>query len=320
MPDLVFLRSRLSDVDVLKARQDIKGLIRLMDHQNGDIQLKSIEALGALGSIATLPLLAELNSRNPLVRIGAIEALGIICDQRSCNPLICLLEHDENPEVRWVAALVLGTLNNPDATGPLVHGLRDKDRYVRYGAAQALRMLSWYPGNETEQAYFFIALHDWETVTRIGAPATGPLIEILNDQNAKTREEIVTVLGNIGDSQSQRACEKVLMDSNRNVRWNAVIAAKKCGVDVSHLPWWLSRRPRSGQNPWAAAILNFLFIGLGYSYLGYWWGFLVFMSYSSLLVLSQLQLGPFVPYLIAYPVTALFAVQTFYLAQRKETM
>jgi hypothetical protein len=40
----------------------------------------------------------------------------------------------------------------------------------------------------------------------------------------------------------------------------------------------------------------------------------------SILVLSQMELGPFIPYLIAYPVTALFAVQTFYMAKRKVDM
>jgi hypothetical protein len=31
-------------------------------------------------------------------------------------------------------------------------------------------------------------------------------------------------------------------------------------------------------------------------------------------------MGPFIPYLIAYPVTALFAVQTFFMAKKKEYM
>jgi hypothetical protein len=111
-----------------------------------------------------------------------------------------------------------------------------------------------------------------------------------------------------------------LKDPSSTVRWKAILAAKKCGVPVTHLPRGLSKRPRTGQNPWAAALLNFLFLGLGYNYLGYWWGFLVFMSYMSILVLSQMEWGPFVPYLIVYPVTALFAVQTFFLAKRKEHM
>jgi len=320
MVHLGFFSSRLPDVEALKARQDIKELIRLLDHPDFEIQWQSADALGSLGSIATLPLLAALTHRKIAVRLGAIEALGTTHDQRSCKTLISLLEHDRNAEVRWVAALALGTIGSTEAIPPLISALMDPDRYVRYGAAQALQVLSWVPQNDTEQAYHAIAFQDWKHVAQIGTGATVPLIEILNDTNATTRAEVVDVLGQIGDARSQRACEQVLKDPSSAVRWKAILAAKKCGVPDTHLPRGLSKRPRSGQNPWAAALLNFLFLGLGYNYLGYWWGFLVFMSYMSVLVLSQMEWGPFIPYLIAYPVTALFAVQTFFLAKRKEHM
>ena len=320
MAFLGFFSSRLPNVEALKAEQDIKGLIRLLDHRNVDIQWQSADALGSLGTIATLPLITALNHRKTAVRLGAIEALGTIRDQRSGKSLIYLLEQDENVEVRWVAALALGNLGSPEAINPLVRALKDPDRYIRYGAAQALQSLAWVPQTDTERAYYSIAFQDWKHVAQIGAGATGPLIETLQDQNATTRAEVVEVLGEIGDTPSQRACELVLKDPSSTVRWKAILASKKCGVPVIHLPRGLSKRPRSGQNPWAAAILNFLFLGLGYNYLGYWWGFLVFMSYMSILVLSQMAMGPFIPYLIVYPVTALFAVQTFFLAKRKEYM
>ena len=124
----------------------------------------------------------------------------------------------------------------------------------------------------------------------------------------------------IGDPKAQRACEAGLQDPDEGVRWASVITAKKCQVPVAQIPWGISRRRRTGQNPCAASLLNFLFIGLGYNYLGYWWGFLVFMSYTSILVLAQLEAGPFLPYLIAYPITALFAVQTFYLAKKMQDL
>ncbi len=315
-----FFSLRLPDVEALKAEQDIKGLISLLDHRDVDIQWQSADALGSLGSIATLPLIAALNHRITAVRLGAIEALGTIRDQRSGKSLISLLEQDENAEIRWVAALALGNLGSPEAIIPLVRALKDPDRYVRYGAAQALQSLAWVPQTDTERAYYSIAFQNWKHVAQIGAGATGPLIETLQDQNATTRAEVVEILGEIGDSPSQRACELVLKDPSSTVRWKAILASKKCGVPLTHLPRGLSKRSRSGQNPWAAAILNFLFLGLGYNYLGYWWGFLVFMSYMSILVLSQMAMGPFIPYLIVYPVTALFAVQTFFLAKRKEYM
>jgi HEAT repeat protein len=308
------------DIEALKAAKDTKGLIRLLGHKNFDIQWRSSDALGSLGTSATLPLIAVLDHRNPAVRLGAIEALGTIRDQRSLKPLVFLLEHDRNTEVRWVAAIALGSLGIPDATGPLTRALKAPNRYVRYGAAQALRTLSWEPGNDTERAYFYIALEDWEETARLGAAAAEPLIETLMNHDAASRVKIVKLLSSISDVRAHRACERLLKDPDSSVRWQATLASKKCGVPVTRLPWGLSKRPRAGQNPYAAALLNFLFFGQGYNYLGYWWGTLVFMSYLSILVLSQLQLGPFIPYLIAYPITALFAVQTFFIARQKQEM
>jgi len=312
--------SQSPDIEALKAAKDKKSLIRLLGHKNFDVQWRSADALGSLGADATLPLIAELSHGKTAVRLGAIEALGTIRDQRSLKPLVFLLDHDQNIEVRWVAAIALGNLGNPEAINPLARALKDPDRYVRYGAAQALRTLSWVPGNDTDRAYYYIALEDWTETARMGAAATGPLIETLRDRDAATRVKVVELLSGIGDTAAHRACELVLKDPDSTVRWKATLAAKKCGVPVTHLPWGLSKRPRAGQNPWAAAVLNFLFFGLGYNYVGYWWGYLVFMSYASILVLAQLELGPFIPYLIAYPVTALFAVQTFFIAKRKQDM
>ncbi len=124
------------------------------------------------------------------------------------------------------------------------------------------------------------------------------------------------MLGQIGDPNAQPACEAALRDNDAAVRWVAVVAAKKCRVLSAHIPWGLAKRPRTGHNPWAAAVLNFFFVGLGYNYLGFWWGFLVFMSYASIFTLAQLESGPLLPYLYTYPITALFAAQTFYMAKK----
>jgi hypothetical protein len=40
------------------------------------------------------------------------------------------------------------------------------------------------------------------------------------------------------------------------------------------------------------------------------------MAYMSVLVLAQLALGPFIPYAIAYPVTAVLGVHTYFMAER----
>lgn len=67
-----------------------------------------------------------------------------------------------------------------------------------------------------------------------------------------------------------------LADSNSEVRWQAVLAAPRCGIDPLFIPRGISRRPRTAKNPFIAAIMNFLLPGLGYGYIGKWWGIMIF--------------------------------------------
>jgi hypothetical protein len=131
---------------------------------------------------------------------------------------------------------------------------------------------------------------------------------------------MIDLLGDISRVQARNVCERVLRDPDEGVRWRAVLASQKCGIPMTHLPRELSRRQKSGPNAIGSALLNFFFLGLGYNYIGRWWGFLVFMSYMTLITLAQLDLGPFMPFLIAYPVTAVFATQTYLMVKRESEM
>jgi hypothetical protein len=317
---VLFPEKHHADVLALKNAKDVPGLIRYLNHRNSEIQWQAADALGTLGSDAVVPLIYVLDNGYKSVRIGAIESLGAIRDPRSVRPLAHLLKHDPAIEVRWIAALALGEIGDSTAIPPLVESLRDKERYVRYGAARSLELLHWIPRDDTEKAYYAIALQNWPVVKNIGKSATGPLADIFRDPDPATRVKIVELLGQIGDPDAQPACEAALRDIDPTVRWTAVVAAKKCEVRSAHIPWGIAKRQRTGQNPWAAAILNFFFVGLGYNYLGFWWGFLVFMSYMSIFTLAQLESGPFTPYMYAYPITALFAAQTFYMAKKRSDL
>ena len=99
-----------------------------------------------------------------------------------------------------------------------------------------------------------------------------------------------------------------------------MLSSRQCGVPTSYLPLQISRRQRTGPSAIGATILNFFFLGIGYDYAGKWWGVMILETYMMLLTLAQLQLGPFMPFLIFYPVTALFAFQTYYMIQREAEM
>ena len=317
-----FHLTRQPDIKGMKEAHDINGLISLLDHGNFDIQWHAADALGTMGTDATLSLIQILNHRSINIRLGAIEALGAIKDTRAIDPLATILGSEENSEVRWAAALALGEVGDLKGVPHLLKGLRDEDRYVRYGSAKALEQLGCLPENDIDKTYYLLALQDWAGTKKIGKAAAGPIISLLKEKHPSTRAKMVELLGSIGGPDAKSACNLALQDSDGSVRWNAILASQKCGIPIAHLPVGLSQRPKTGPSPFGSALLNFFFLGLGYNYMGKWWGFLIFMSYMTLIVMAQLEMGmgPFIPFIIAYPVTALFATQTYFMAKRESEM
>src|SRR5512135_3200201 len=116
------------DIEAMKNKQDIRGLIRLLDHQKSDARWRAADALGTLGEVACDPLIRVLGFPRVHVRIGVIEALGEIKSPRSVEPLVHTLLTDQVSEVRWVAALALGEIGDIRAIPALQASLRDKDR------------------------------------------------------------------------------------------------------------------------------------------------------------------------------------------------
>ena len=308
--------SAVPDIGQLKLAGDIPSLVHHLNSPDHSVRWHAAEALGTCGEKAVPLLLLALQSHSVPVRIGAIEALVSIRDVRAVDPIIVVVNHEVSLEVRWAAALALGEIGSPVAIPSLVPLLRDPNRYIRYGAAIALGRLGWQPANEADTAYLQIAYQNWESVRHLGTAALPPLWDLLRDNDPKSRATIVSILGQLGDRQVQPACQKALKDRDPRVRWKAVLASMNCGLASHELPLMVAGRERTGPDPAAAALLNFLFLGIGYNYIGKWWGFPVFMTYMSVLVLAQLAMGPFLPYLIAYPLTALFGIHTYYLAER----
>ncbi len=306
---------RLPDIEYLKKQGNVPALIRLLGHADLHVREQAARVLGESGSAAVPALVAALHSNKVPVRLGAVEVLGSARDPRAVQPLSGVLKKDPLTEVRWAAAIALGGSGLAGAIPPLVEGLRDKNRYIRYSAAIALRQLGWTPGTDADTVYNLIALQDWDGIRRLGVAAAAPLTDMYRADDPATRNAVSALLGQAGVSHSLDVFQPALTDRTPGVRWNAVLAAMDSGIEAHHLPGVLVKRERTGPDPAAAAILNFLFLGIGYNYLGKWWGFPVFMSYMSVIVLAQLEMGPFLPYLIAYPITAVIALHTYYTAR-----
>ncbi|MBC2724609.1 MAG: HEAT repeat domain-containing protein [Desulfosporosinus sp.] len=96
------------DIEELKAKRNIKELIKLLNHEDNDICKSSAEALGNIGDLrAVKPLVATLNDENEDVRKYSAEALGKIGDSRAIEPLIEMLKDKEGDVCKTAAAALI---------------------------------------------------------------------------------------------------------------------------------------------------------------------------------------------------------------------
>ncbi len=165
---------RPPDIEKLKAKGDVPGLIKVLGYQKdayGVMRRAAAETLGQIGDPrAVEPLIAAL--RDDGVRMAAIEALGQIRDPRAVEPLAAAL-NDREYSCREAAAEALGKIGDPRAIEPLVAALR----HTASPAAAAL--------------------------AQIGDPrVVEPLIAALGDKDRDVRKVAATVLGSIGDARA----------------------------------------------------------------------------------------------------------------------
>jgi HEAT repeat protein len=303
------------DIEHLKQQKDIHGLIRALMYKDLDIQWRAAEALGEMGPDGKNHLLLALQSRNKHVRLGVMEALGEIRETEAVKPLIDAL-HDPDNEVRWEAALALGEIGDEQAVPSLVEGLKDRDRFVRYAASVALDKFQWQPDNATLHAYLHLGKQEWKEMVAIGEPSIEPLNVALTDHDSEIREKAVRALGAIGSDKAIPMVYRSLSDANDNVRWNAVKAAPRVGLSLAYLPRGLSLRPRLRKNPYIAGFLNFVLPGMGYFYLGKWWGIIIFQIDVYATTLMFTSNGEFTTYGLNYPVYFILAAHAWYMASK----
>jgi HEAT repeat protein len=195
--------SSRSSITRMKAVRDVRGLIRLLNHRDPDVQY---EAAGALGDIrdpgAVEPLVTALkNDEISGVRWKAAEALSKI-GAPAVDALIGALRHDDD-DVRWKAAIALGEIGDPRSIDPLLILLCNEDRFVKSHAAYALSM--------------------------IGEPAVDPLICALNEGDGNLRWGAAIALGKIQNPRAIEPLIRALADKYENVRAESAAALAAMG-------------------------------------------------------------------------------------------
>lgn len=302
------------DIVSLGKNRDITGLIRLLSARDLQVQSAAVEALGAIGPEAVGPLVLALRKKNRNLRLGAIGALAEIRDAGAV-PALAEMGDDPAAEVRWQAAIALGEIGGQETIAPLLRGLMDPDKYVRYGSALSLEKGGYQPPGDAGRAWYAAALQDWDRLRALGSAALPSVQNLLRDTDPDVRVRAVRVLGALGDPEAGPALIRCLGDADRQVRWEATLASGQCGVPPLYLPRGLYQRPRSRKNPLIAGFLNFMLPGLGYGYLGKWWGIMIFQIDITITVWLFTAQGESNTYRVLFPVYLMLAVHAWYLAK-----
>ncbi|MGB7787128.1 HEAT repeat domain-containing protein [Methanoregula sp.] len=137
----------------------------------------------------------------------------------------------------------------------------------------------------------------------------------MDDPDSEVRRKVIQALGGIGDRDAGPALVKALGDEDRQVRWEAVLASQNCGVPPMLLPRGLCRRPRHRKNPLIAGFLNFLLPGLGYGYIGKWWGIMIFQIDITVTVWLFKTTGETDTYSVLFPFYLLLAAHAWYITK-----
>jgi len=303
------------DIEGLAARKDIAGLVKALQYNDVDVQSQIAKVLGSLGTEAMDELILALKKKDKRIRLGIIEALTLIKDPRAVPALITTL-NDESSEVRWEAAIALGEIGDSRAIEPLVPALKDHDKYVRYGAAFALAKIDWKPADDIQKAYYFAGMQEWKAVKLIGKSAIPALSHILNDRDSNVRQKAIEILGEIGNPDATPALIHSLGDASSEVRWKAVLSSPRCGIRLMHLPRGLSRRPKMTKNPLIAGVLNFMIPGMGYAYIGKWWGLMIYEVDIALTIWIFKYWGETNTYELLFPIYLLLAVHAYYITKK----
>ena len=302
------------DITALAQKRDTAALVRALRSRDPAVQTAAIHALGNIGPEAVGQIVPALKKKNRHLRLGAIGALAEIKDPGALPALAGMMK-DPVSEIRWQAAIALGEMGSRDAIGPLLTGLEDNDKYVRYGSAISLAKNGYQPSNDIELAWHYAAVQDWDRLQSLGVSSLAPLQNLLRDSDSNVRAHAVQVLGDIGNREAGPALIRSLGDADRQVRWETALASQKCGLPPMYLPRGLCQRPRIQKNPLIAGFLNFMLPGLGYGYLGKWWGIMIFQIDITVTVWLFRAEGEFNTYTLLFPLYLLLAVHAWYLAK-----
>jgi HEAT repeat protein/S1-C subfamily serine protease len=226
---------------------DVPALVGLLKHQDAEVRVQALKALGKMGrdGKAALPNVLEAckGTADLGTRRAAVEALGPLgADAKAAVPVLIEALKESDKDLRRDAIVVLAKFG-PDAkpaSAALGAALKDADKDVRKNAAVALGKLG--PGAKDTLPYLVEGLKDKDKEVLLAvltALATaGPdtkgvtvvdLIGLFENSDAEVRNKAALAVGKVGKA-AVKPLTKALSDASSDVRGAAATALGEMGA------------------------------------------------------------------------------------------
>jgi HEAT repeat protein len=180
-------------------------LLAALDDLDPAVSLAAAQALGRINDPAAVGgLMVAIEHPSQEVRLGAARALGLMGVEVAVEPLRTMLLRGDGPEVS-VAGEALGRIGSPAAIDALLAAVADPGPTARWHVSMA-------------------------ALEKLGEPAVGPLIAMLDSQDAHARRNAAQALGWIGSPSAVDALVHTLKgDRDATVRTQAAWALGTIG-------------------------------------------------------------------------------------------
>jgi HEAT repeat protein len=211
------------EVYAMEESKDVKGLIGIIKNSPNKLVIrKAVLALGRLKSPEAVEPLMELVLKNPLssVRSAAILAFIEIGSNKPTQLLINMLLSSEYPSIAVEAGKALEKIGDSRVVQPLSLFIHDKtqDLSLREEAVEVLGKMKTQDAVGNLVAALDSDLKEKVSgiLVKVGKPAVMPLLAELNNNDESTMWEIVTILGEIGDTEATEPLLALLVDESKD--------------------------------------------------------------------------------------------------------
>lgn len=177
---------------------------------------------------------APWRDEDPRIAPQAAIVLGRIGDPAASGPLLHTLD-SEDWRLRSASVTALGQLDIPDAVGPLITALHDPDKYVRKSAAVALGKIG--PAGAVpaltaalSDSFYGTRFAAADALAAIGRPASPAVLSLLGTEEPNLRCLALRVLGRTGSPEVLPDIVPLVQDEDGVVRGFAAEAVAQIGV------------------------------------------------------------------------------------------